>query len=207
MEKQYPTTTNITIAMITPLATQSIVLDVPCVEQICEESCAAACLESVCSFSTKKTPRKILSKNIWKELANENCLYQQGRPGTHPLSIVTWAKKKSYFVELREERFNNGKGLSWIQACLENNIPPLVCWSDWGGHWCVITGYISGGTGLPMHDTLILMDPCNPVGTRSFINAGKFYLMWFEGQHFERLYYRPIIALSKKNILKNIFKD
>lgn len=206
--KECPTTTNISDDMIIPFWCQSVILDVPSTEQPCEESCAAACLHSIlCYFnSSGKDVRSV--EEIWKELEPSNRTLQGVRPGTHPLAIVDWISRNGFHSSaVLEERYNNGLGLRWLYFCLSAGIPPLVCWADWGGHWCVVTGYISGGTGLPKNDTLVLMDPSLPTGTRKFVNAGKFYLMWFDGQHFDRFFSRPAIVISSRQNVDSILQQ
>lgn len=204
---RWPTTTNITDDMLFPLETKSVVLDVPMVTQCCEQSCAAASLESLLRFYAPGEGRpEGRYASIWQELSIENRRTQSERPGTHPQSILTWAEQRHFKAMLREENSNDGTALHWIQRCLFRGIPPLVCWSDWGGHWCVVIGYVSGGTGLPKNDTVVLMDPVES-GQRLFVNAARFYSMWYDGQHFERVYYRPMVLISRDSELDKIFAE
>jgi len=42
---------------------------------------------------------------------------------------------------------------------LKKNIPVMVCWIDWGGHWQVIIGYDTMGTETTQDDVIIVADP------------------------------------------------
>ncbi|MDR1117182.1 MAG: S-layer homology domain-containing protein [Oscillospiraceae bacterium] len=46
-----------------------------------------------------------------------------------------------------------------IPYCIENNIPVIIGWNEWGGHWQVIIGYDDMGTPETQDDVLILADP------------------------------------------------
>ena len=53
-------------------------------------------------------------------------------------------------------------GLSYdglIPFCLQNGIPIIIGWDEWGGHWQVIIGYDDMGTEGTRDDVLILADP------------------------------------------------
>ena len=50
----------------------------------------------------------------------------------------------------------NWKGL--IPYLIENDIPMMIGWDEWGGHWQVIIGYDSMGTEGTQDDVLILAD-------------------------------------------------
>lgn len=49
--------------------------------------------------------------------------------------------------------------LSLIRSYLEQGIPVMVCWLDWGGHWQVVIGYDDMGTEFELDDVLIVADP------------------------------------------------
>lgn len=54
--------------------------------------------------------------------------------------------KDSYFVK-------------WLKKYLDKDIPIMVEWCDWGGHWMAIIGYDNMGTPTVSDDVLILADP------------------------------------------------
>lgn len=49
--------------------------------------------------------------------------------------------------------------LAAIQQFLKADMPVMVCWNDWGGHWQVIIGYDTMGTESEQDDVLIVADP------------------------------------------------
>lgn len=56
-----------------------------------------------------------------------------------------------------EENFDE-ISLEMIQENLKNNIPVIVAWNDWGGHWQVIIGYDTMGTETTQDDVIIVAD-------------------------------------------------
>lgn len=46
-----------------------------------------------------------------------------------------------------------------IKAFLDNGIPVMICWNDWGGHWRVIIGYDNMGTETEQDDVFLTADP------------------------------------------------
>ena len=46
-----------------------------------------------------------------------------------------------------------------IPYCLENGIPVMIGWNEWGGHWQVVIGFDDMGTAATQDDVLILADP------------------------------------------------
>ncbi|MEG0076211.1 C39 family peptidase [Anaerorhabdus sp.] len=56
-----------------------------------------------------------------------------------------------------EENFED-ISLEFIQENIKNNIPMMVAWNDWGGHWQVIIGYDTMGTETTQDDVIIVAD-------------------------------------------------
>ncbi|MEG0403683.1 MAG: C39 family peptidase [Anaerorhabdus sp.] len=56
-----------------------------------------------------------------------------------------------------EENFDD-ISLEMIQDSLKNNVPVMVAWNDWGGHWQVIIGYDTMGTETQQDDVIIVAD-------------------------------------------------
>ena len=46
-----------------------------------------------------------------------------------------------------------------IPYLIENNIPVMIGWDEWGGHWQAIVGYDDMGTPQTQDDVIILADP------------------------------------------------
>lgn len=49
--------------------------------------------------------------------------------------------------------------LTFIKEHIEDGIPILVGWNDWGGHWQIIIGYDTMGTEYEGDDVIIVADP------------------------------------------------
>jgi len=49
--------------------------------------------------------------------------------------------------------------LDTIQGYLNDGIPIMIGWNDWGGHWQVIIGYDNMGTEIEQDDVIIVADP------------------------------------------------
>ena len=49
--------------------------------------------------------------------------------------------------------------LDYIQETLAEDIPIMIGWNDWGGHWQVIIGYDTMGTETEQDDVIIVADP------------------------------------------------
>lgn len=80
--------------------------------------------------------------------------------------------KDSYFVK-------------WLTSYLKKDIPIMVDWSDWGGHWQAIIGYDTNGTAIIGDDVLIFADPYD---TTDHWQDGyytypleRFFYQWKEG--------------------------
>ncbi len=70
----------------------------------------------------------------------------------------------------------------WVINSLTNNVPIMVDWLDWGGHWQALIGYDTSGTASFGDDILILADPYD---TSDHLQDGyyvfpaeRFYYMW-----------------------------
>jgi len=87
---------------------------------------------------------------------------------------TAWVDKAtdSYFVK-------------WLTGYLEKDVPIMVDWSDWGGHWQAIIGYDTNGTDGIGDDVLIFADPYD---TSDHWQDGyyaypleRFFYQWQEG--------------------------
>lgn len=74
---------------------------------------------------------------------------------------------------------------NYIIKKIDNGVPVIVDWVDWGGHWQVIIGVDTGKTDSPYDDVLILADPYDVTdhwqdGYYTF-SLCRFFSMWEEG--------------------------
>lgn len=78
-----------------------------------------------------------------------------------------WTVKSSYDIIEGDSDLESGimidgkyKDLGeMIPYYIEKNVPVMVMWHEWGGHWQVIIGYDDMGTNATQDDILILADP------------------------------------------------
>ncbi len=106
-------------------------------------------------------------------------------PGTSPQQMINWLQAHGFSVMSGD----NGT-LELIRSNLKQDMPVLVDWIDWGGHWVVATGYYAASEAPSKGvDTIFFADsaahwtcPKNPDGISSF-NALRFRDMWFSVQY------------------------
>ena len=117
--------------------------------------------------------------------------------GTTPEQMNTWLNNHSFNSSWHQEG-----SLEMLRNNLANNIPTLVEWSDWGGHWVLVIGYDTRNTTDPMDDVIIFADPYdhhddNPDGY-SWFNAQRFYYMWYDALLFGSVMKRVYITATPK---------
>ena len=64
------------------------------------------------------------------------------KAGINPEQIVAWFKRQGMNAS-----WLTGGSREMLRQNLKNGIPTMVEWMDWGGHWVVVVGYDSRGTG------------------------------------------------------------
>ncbi|MBF0314920.1 MAG: C39 family peptidase [Oligoflexia bacterium] len=123
-------------------------------------------------------------------------------PGTSPQQMVDWLETHGFSVVWGEEATGDREGLRIIRESLINRNPILVEWIDWGGHWALVVGYLSGGKSDGSEDTIILADPAAHYnGNKSgltYANAERFYSMWFDAFCFEKIMRRTYIIATPR---------
>lgn len=72
--------------------------------------------------------------------------------------------------------------LTLVRSYLEQGIPVMVGWNDWGGHWQVIIGYDDMGTETEADDVIIVADPYDTTDHNQdgygVYGAERFYYNW-----------------------------
>jgi hypothetical protein len=118
--------------------------------------------------------------------------------GTTPQNMVAWLEAHDFEVTWGE----NGS-LEMLRKNLDQGIPTVVEWIDWGGHWVTVVGYDTLGTESPRDDVIYFADPADGIdGTRDGLtsaNARRFDAMWFDAFLFDRPMFKVYItAVPKK---------
>lgn len=115
--------------------------------------------------------------------------------GTTPEQMTGWLNTHGFTATWQQEG-----SLEMLRTNLSNNIPTLVEWSDWGGHWVLVIGYDTRNTEDLMDDVIIFADPYDNHDDHkdglSWFNAQRFYYMWYDallfGSVMKRVYINAI---------------
>jgi hypothetical protein len=105
--------------------------------------------------------------------------------GTNPENMVVWLESNGFRVTWGEQG-----SLDLLRSNLEQGVPTLVEWIDYGGHWVLVVGYDTKGTEDLRDDVVVFADPADGHdgerdGLTSF-NALRFDAMWFDAFLFDR---------------------
>lgn len=107
------------------------------------------------------------------------------KKGTNPKQMTIWLENNGYDVKWGE----NGS-VDMLRENLKKEIPTIVEWIDWGGHWVVCVGYDDRGTKNKRDDVIIFADPADSHDDNTdgitYFNATRFNYMWFDAFLFER---------------------
>ena len=100
-------------------------------------------------------------------------------------------KIESTYDFTEEEKYKSIT-LDMIQDYLANDIPVIVAWNDWGGHWQVIIGYDTMGTDTYQDDVIIMADSYDTTDHNQdgyvIYPAERFYYNWTMYDFFESNY-------------------
>jgi hypothetical protein len=106
------------------------------------------------------------------------------KPSTFSANAL-YASENSDNTEAWVDKATDSYFVKWLTGYLKNDIPVMVDWSDWGGHWQAIIGYDTNGTDGIGDDVLILADPYD---TSDHWQDGyyaypleRFFYQWKEG--------------------------
>ena len=82
--------------------------------------------------------------------------------------------------------------MDMIQDYLQEGVPVIVAWNDWGGHWQVIIGYDTMGTETLQDDVIIVADSYDTTDHNQdgygVYPAERFYYNWTMYDFFQRHY-------------------
>ncbi|HPS92638.1 MAG TPA: hypothetical protein PKV33_10805 [Methanothrix sp.] len=123
-------------------------------------------------------------------------------PGTKPQEMVDWLLRNGFNASLEFEDRGDGSALRRLQDNIRQGIPTLVEWIDLSGHWAIAVGYDYRNVSDPWDDVLILADPYDRYDDYcdgySFVNANRFYWMWFDALYFGNTTWRTMITVQPK---------
>jgi hypothetical protein len=115
--------------------------------------------------------------------------------GTTPEQMTVWLNNHGFNASWSQEGT-----LEILRENLKNNIPTLVEWSDWGGHWVLVIGYDTRNTDDLMDDVIIFADPYDRHDDNqdgfTWFNAQRFYYMWYDAIHFGTMMNRIYIQAT-----------
>lgn len=168
-------------------------------QQTTEYTCGAACSLMVLNWFGKKNYHEMLVSELIDSLPDV---------GSSVENIADFFDLIGWNVD-----FHAGTGIcfehpedfqEYVVDKIDHNIPIMVDWADWDGHWQVIIGIDTCGTEYPYDDVLIFADPYDVTnhfqdGYYTFPLA-RFFYMWHEGlcAHKQVPYQQPFVAAYPK---------
>ena len=122
--------------------------------------------------------------------------------GTTPAEMVAWLEKHGLAATLEFEDKNDASALFKLRDNIRRGAPTLVEWIDLAGHWVIAVGYDDRNNTDPWDDVLILADPYDKYDDYAdgytFVNANKFYWMWFDALYFDKVTWRTMITVTPR---------
>ncbi|MDD5508734.1 MAG: C39 family peptidase [Bacteroidales bacterium] len=160
-----------------------VFLNVDSYQQTTEYTCGPAAVVSFLKYYDKQGDEMTLAE----EMGTSSTV------GTTPEQISAWLNKNGFTASWHQEG-----SLEMLQENLANNIPTLIEWSDWGGHWVLVIGYDIRDPKDVMDDVIIFADPYDHHDDHqdgiTWFNAQRFYYMWYDallfGSVMKRIYIR-----------------
>lgn len=127
---------------------------------------------------------------------------EQGKPGTQPHEMKKWLETHGFDVKLEYENRDDGSALQKLKENTIKQIPTIIEWADLTGHWAIVVGYDTRNNSDPWDDVIILADSYDRYDDYqdgySFINANRFYWLWFDAFYFEAITWRTMITAVPK---------
>lgn len=179
----------------------------PGYQQTTEHTCGPAALIALAAYykteGISRTPecelriaREIGAREIVKNAAADY------RPGVKPEEMAKWLRAHGFEATVEFEDKEDASGLRRIQENLKKGIPTLVEWADLMGHWVVVVGYDTRNNDDPWDDVLILSDSYDRYDDYqdgyTYVNANKFYWLWYDVFCSDKLTWRPMITAVPK---------
>jgi len=162
-------------------------LNVNSFQQTTEYTCGPSACLSLLKYYGKSGDEMTIAKEMGTSTTT----------GTTPEQMTVWLNAHGFKASWRTEGT-----LEMLRGNLKKNIPTLVEWSDWGGHWVVVIGYDTRNTDDLMDDVIIFADPYDRHDDlqdgMTWFNAQRFYYMWYDallfGKVMKKIYIEAIPA-------------
>ncbi len=177
--------------------------DLKAYQQTTDYTCGPAALLSLAKFyglpgieENAETEMRIAREAGTRDL-------NSSKPGTKPDEMAAWLEKNGFDAKVEFEDKGDASALERLQENIRNGTPTLVEWIDLSGHWAIAVGYDYRNVTDPWDDVLILADPYDRYDDYqdgyTFVNANRFYWMWFDALYFDSLTWRTMITVHPKN--------
>jgi len=144
-------------------------LDVDSYQQTTEYSCGPSAVVTLLDYFGKQGDEMTIVEEMGTSTTT----------GTTPQQMANWLDAHGFDVSWHE----NGN-LDTLTNNLKKQIPTIVEWSDWGGHWVLVVGYDTRNTETIWDDVIIFADPYDRhddnMDGLTWFNAGRFYYMWYD---------------------------
>lgn len=157
-------------------------LNIQAYQQTEDYTCGPAAVMSLMQFYGMLNPKEMTHETELR-IAKEMGVSKEF--GASPQQIAAWLVHHDFAVESGV----NGT-VDMLRENVQQGIPTLVEWIDWGGHWAVMTGYyMKNSVPNENEDTLLLADPSADEGNFKSINGiirfkpNRFASMWFDAQY------------------------
>ena len=164
-------------------------------QQTTEYTCGAACSLMVLNWFGKTRFHEMVIGELIESIPDQ---------GSAVENIADFFDLIGWNVDFHAKpalRFQEPEDLErYVIDCIDRQIPIMVDWVDWAGHWQVIIGIDTCGTDEPYDDVLIFADPYDVTnhfqdGYYTFPLA-RFFYMWREGPCAQKAdpYLQPFVA-------------
>lgn len=149
-------------------------------QQVTNYSCGAVAAMTVMSYYSLPGNNTDADE---VRVAHEMYPHVSEATGLNPEQITQWFRRNGW-----NATWGTGGSRDMLRGNLKNDVPTLVEWMDWGGHWVVVTGYDTRGTETVWDDVIIFADSVDCHDDRedgvTYFNYGEFDAMWFDARYF-----------------------
>jgi hypothetical protein len=146
-----------------------ILLDVDSYQQTTDYTCGPSAVVTLLKYFGKTGDEMTIAQEMGTSTTT----------GTTPQQMDTWLNNHGF-----QSSFHEYGTLDTLRKNLDKQIPTLVEWSDWGGHWVLVVGYDTRNTTTISDDVIIFADPYDRHDDHndglSWFNAERFYYMWYD---------------------------